>query len=125
MITHATISRLYEGPGLTVHTRKIDLEQGQFGAVAPYWCDECDAKAQKRNAKHPEDHETGFIWCSESDIESKTEYGHWTYYGPEEDETTLYCPVCGCADSIGENEADPAPFRATKRYRINHRAIAA
>ena len=101
MIKHVTISRIYDGPYLTVHNRKCDLDEGQFGAIAPYWCERC-----------------GLIWRA-------PEYGmthRQTLESPEEGEE--YCQECGCPYT-GENEADPAPFKLVKRYRINHRAIAA
>lgn len=83
----------YQGPQTPLMRR--NLSQGDFGAIAPYWCERC-----------------GLIW-------TKPEYGMThaqTLESPEEGEN--YCPDCGSPET-GRNEAAPGAFKRVRRYRIN------
>ena len=84
----------YQGP-LTPQMRR-NLSQGDFGAIAPYWCERC-----------------GPLW-------TKPEYGmthRQTLWEPEEGEN--YCPDCGSPET-GEHDWAPGVFKQTKRCRINY-----
>ena len=63
--------RIYERSLLALDARK-DLPEGKFGAIPPYWCEECDERAKRWNAKHPGASDSGYVWCGESDIPQNT-----------------------------------------------------
>lgn len=101
MITIQQIRDAYCGPH-TIQDRKNDLEEGQFGAVAGYWCERHDTP----------------VWDKPRAICTHRQ----TFYEPAEYEDV--CPECGYIECVYEHE-DPAPFKLKRRYTTIHRAALA
>ena len=86
-------------------SNRLDIKEGNFGAIAPFFCEECTSTGM-----------TGYTWEDPKIVLTHRGCGHESIYGPEEDEYTTYCPKCGSPDSIYDNTGESEPFRAVKRY---------
>ncbi len=89
----------YQGP-YTIADRRCDLGQGDFGAIAPYWCTEHN---------EPVWHEPETV-CTQR--QTRDEPGFYDYR----------CPVCGRIECCSENEENPKPYQAVKRYILHRHA---
>ena len=82
--------------------RKRDLEEGDFGAIAPYICDNC-----------------GPMWDEPENVCTHRGCGFESYWGPEPDEYEDFCAGCGHGYCCGENDNGGQPFKILNRYKLS------
>ena len=113
-----TILKHYQGPILIEEIRRNDLYEGDFGAIAPFFCEYCFERDQRYAKKRPGNQPIGTVWDEPEAKLTHKGCGFENFYGPEPDEYENICPVCGSLGTIYDNDTPDLSFKVTNRRKL-------
>lgn len=106
---HAAIQRLLNGETSFHSEVRVAFHSGEFGAVAPYFC---EGHCSRNGHVTP----CGPVWEEPESVCTYKGCGFDNYSGPEPDEYESVCPNCGGYD-VFEWEDHNMSFKSKRRVR--------